>query len=137
MTATDQKTFSMKDPMAIEIEQHDHVCILRCKGRFVAGPEMDYMQTRMGDIKQLDCAQVLADFQEVTSLGSLGVTFLVGVYASVVRKPGGRFVLVGASPHVKHVLDLTQLTTVIPQASDLASGLAALATEPASVTASI
>lgn len=129
MTATDQKTFSMKDPMAIDIEQHDRVCILRCKGRFVAGPEMEYMQTRMGDIKQLDCAEVLADFQDVTSLGSLGVTFLVGVYASVVRKPGGRFVLVGASPHVKHVLDLTQLTTVIPQASDLASALAALATE--------
>ncbi|MGB6944727.1 MAG: STAS domain-containing protein [Bryobacteraceae bacterium] len=129
MTATNQKTFSMKDPMVIDIEQHNRVCILRCKGRFVAGPEMDYMQTRMGDIKQLGCAKVLADFQDVTSLGSLGVTFLVGVYASVVRKPGGRFVLVGASPHVKHVLDLTQLTTVIPQASNLASALAALATE--------
>jgi anti-anti-sigma factor len=126
MTATDQNTFSTKGPMVIDIEQHNRVCILRCRGRFVAGPEMDYMQTRMDDIKRLDCAKVLADFQDVTSLGSLGVTFIVGVYASVVRKPGGRFVLVGASPHVKHVLDLTQLATVIPQAADVASGLAAL-----------
>jgi anti-anti-sigma factor len=135
MTATDQSKFSTKNPMVIDVEQCNRVCILRCRGRFVAGPQMDYMLTRMGDIKRLECTKLLADFQDVTSLGSMGVTFLVGVYASVVRKPGGRFVLVGASPHVKHVLDLTQLASVIPQASDLASGLAVLATESDGSTA--
>jgi anti-anti-sigma factor len=115
--------------MLIDIEQYDRVCILRCKGRFVAGPEMEYMQTKMDDIKRLACSKVLADFQDVTSIGSLGVTFVVGTYTSVMRKPGGRFVLTGVGPLVQHVLDLTGLGTLIPQASDLASGLAVLGAE--------
>jgi len=115
--------------MLIEIEHYDSVCILHCEGRFVAGPEMDYLQTRMDDIKRLACNKVLADFQEVSSLGSMGVTFIVCAYTSVTRKPGGRFVLSGASPHVQHVLDLTRLSTLIPMASDVASGLAVLRAE--------
>jgi anti-anti-sigma factor len=119
----------MVDSMLINIEHYDCVCILRCKGRFVAGPEMDYMQTKLDDIKQLACTKVLADFRDVSSVGSMGVTFIVGIYTSVVRKPGGRFVLVGASPQVRHVLELTRLNTVIPQASDVASGLSGLGVE--------
>jgi anti-anti-sigma factor len=119
----------MADTMLIEIEQYDRVCILHCKGRFVAGPEMEYMQTKLDDIKRRACIKILADFQDVTSIGSMGVAFIVGAYTSVTRKPGGRFVLAGASPLVRHVLDLTRLSTVIPQATDLASGLAVLRTE--------
>jgi anti-anti-sigma factor len=120
---------SMADNMLIEIEQYDCVCILHCKGRFVAGPEMDYMQTKLNHIKELACTKVLADFRDVTSIGSMGVTFVVGIYTSVIRKPGGRFVLAGANSLVRHILDLTRLNTVIPQASDLASGLAVLQEE--------
>jgi anti-anti-sigma factor len=116
--------------MLIDIEQHDRYCILRCKGRFVAGPEMEYMQSKMDEIKRLACVKLLADFQEVTSVGSMGVAFIVGVYTSVIRQPCGRFVLVGSSPQVQHVLDLTGLSTIIPQTSDLASGLSILETEP-------
>ena len=116
--------------MLIDIEQHDRYCILRCKGRFVAGPEMEYMQTKMVEIKRLACIKLLADFQEVNAVGSMGVAFIVGVYTSVIRKPCGRFVLAGVTPQVQHVLELTGLSTIIPQSSDLASGLAILETEP-------
>jgi anti-anti-sigma factor len=112
--------------MLIEIEQRDRVCILRCKGRFVAGPEMEYMQTKMDEIKRLACTRVLADFEEVSAIGSMGVAFIVGAYTSVVRRPGGRFMLTGVNPLVRHVLDLTRLSSVIPMASELASGLAVL-----------
>ena len=115
--------------MLIDIEPYDRVCIVHCKGRFVAGPEMDYMQTKMDDIKRLECNRVLANFEEVTAIGSMGVTFIVGTYTSVMRKPGGRFVLAGVNPVVQHVLDLTRLSTVIPLASDVASGLAILRAE--------
>jgi anti-anti-sigma factor len=117
------------DIMLIEIKHYDNVCILHCEGRFVAGPEMAYMQTKLDDIKRLACNKVLVDFQGVSSLGSMGVTFIVGTYTSVIRRAGGRFVLAGASPHVQHVLELTGLGTVIPQAADLASGLAVLRAE--------
>jgi anti-anti-sigma factor len=122
---------SMVDPMLIEIEHYKGICILHCKGRFVAGPEMEYMcaKAKMDEIKKLACDTVLADFEDVGSLGSMGVTFIVGIYTSVMRRPGGRFVLAGVSPHVRHVLDLTRLSTIIPLASDLAAGLEILQAE--------
>jgi anti-anti-sigma factor len=117
------------DIMLIEIEHYYSVCILHCEGRFVAGPEMEYIQAKLDEVKRLACNRVLADFQGVSSLGSIGVTFIVGVYTSVIRRAGGRFVLAGANPHVRHVLDLTGLGAVIPLAADLASGLAVLGAE--------
>jgi len=115
--------------MLIEIEQQKRVCILRCKGRFVAGPETDYMLTKLDDIKKLGCCRVVADFHDVISIGSTGVAFLVGLYTSVKCKPSGSFVLVGANPLVQQVLDLTGLTSVIPQAADVGSGIASLEKE--------
>jgi anti-anti-sigma factor len=115
--------------MLIDIEQRDRVCILHCKGRFVAGPEMEYMQTKLDEIKRLACTNVLADFQDVAAIGSMGIAFIVGAYTSVIRRPNGRFVLAGVSPQVQHVLDLTRLSSVIPLASNLTSGLAVLRAE--------
>jgi len=116
----------MSNPVLIEIEQNDHICVLRCHGPFVSGQEMEYMQTKLDEIKRMACTRVLADFEHVSSIGSMGVGFLVGAYTSVVKKPGGRFLLTGASPSVRHVLDLTRLNTVIPEAPDLASGIGLL-----------
>jgi anti-anti-sigma factor len=126
-----QTPFPASGPMSIDIEQQGDICVLRCRGRFASGPELDYMQAKMEDIKSLKCAKVLADFREVPSIGSMGVAFLVGVYTSVIRKAGGRFVLAGARPLVRQVLELTRLSTVIPLAPDLASGLTAIRTQSA------
>jgi len=115
--------------MLIDIEQQERICILRCKGKLVAGPGMEYIQAKMDDLKKLACDRVLADFQDVTCIGSMGVAFLVGAYTSVTRRPGGRFVLIGANVLVQHVLQLTRLNTVIQQVPDLTSGLAALGIE--------
>ena len=116
--------------MIIEIEQqYDRVCILHCQGRLVPGPEVKYLHTKMGQIRELECTKMLADFQEVTAIGSIGVDFIVCAYDSVVRQPGARFVLAGANRHVRRVLDLTRLSTLIVLASDLSSGLTILRAE--------
>ena len=82
-------------------------------------------------MKKLKCSRVLADFKEVPSVGSSGIAFIVGIYTSVVKQSGGRFVLTGATPLVKHVLEITKLNTLIPLALDFGSGLAVLRTERA------
>ena len=120
--------------MNIDTEQQNDLCIVRCKGRLIAGPDLDYMRSKMDDIRQLNCSRLLLDFREVPAIGSMGVTFIVGLYTSIVRRPGGRFVLAGVAPLVGHVLDLTRLNTVIPIAPDVESGLAALS-EPSSSAA--
>ena len=118
--------FPISGPMLIDVEQLGEICVLHCRGRFVAGQDQEYIQSKMKEIKKLDCSKVIADFREVHSIGSTGLTFLLNLYTSVARKPGGGFVLVGARPLVQHVLELTRLDTVIPLAADLASGFAAL-----------
>lgn len=89
------------------------------------------MQARLDEVRKLACTRLVVDFQDVTAIGSMGVSFIVAVWKSVVRRPGGRFVLTGVNPRVRLVLDLTRIGTVIPLAPDLASGLAILGVEAA------
>lgn len=112
--------------MLIEVSQIDDVCVLRFEGRFVTGSDPEYLRGKSDELKRLDCAKVLADFREVISIGSTAIGFLVAVYSSVTRSPDGRFVLVGARPRVREVLDLTRLSSILPMAADMASGMAAL-----------
>jgi anti-anti-sigma factor len=116
----------MGKPMIIDIEQQNDLCVLHCKGRFIAGPDLEYAQSKMDEIKTLNCAKLLVDFREVPAVGSMGVSFIVGLYTSVVRGSNGGFVLVGAVPQVRQVLDLTRLSSIIPMAPDMESGLAGL-----------
>jgi anti-anti-sigma factor len=112
--------------MVIEIEQDDGVCVLRCKGPFASGADQEYMRAKIDHIKSLKCNKVLADFREVPSIGSMGLTFIVAVYTAVVKDSGGRFVLAGALPFVRKALELTKLSTVVSLAADTNSGLAVL-----------
>ena len=113
-------------PIAIDVEQYGEVCVLRCQGCFLAGLDEDYIQAKIEDIKQLNCSRVLADLQAVPSIGSIGIAFIVGVYTSIVRTSGGRFVVTGAGPMVQRVLEITRLSTVIPLAADFGSGIEVL-----------
>jgi anti-anti-sigma factor len=76
------------------------------------------------EIKSLGCRKLIADISELDSIGSTGISFFVGLYTSTMKDIPGRFVLVGPSPRVLEVLTLTRLSTIIPMAEDLASGLA-------------
>src|SRR5258706_7057636 len=112
--------------MVIDFEHQNEVCVLRLKGRFVTGADLDYVRTKTDDIKSHNCARMLVDLRELTAIGSMGIGFLVGLYASVMKSAGGRYVLVDPTPRGREALHLTRLTTVIPMAADVASGLAAL-----------
>ena len=111
--------------MVIEVKQQDEVCFLRCAGRFVAGTDPEYLRVKRDEIKELNCKKVLADFSEVSQVGSVGIGFIVGVYMST-RNSGGRFILVGLRPLVREVFDLTHISTAIPLGADISSGLAML-----------
>jgi anti-anti-sigma factor len=112
--------------MLIEVNQIDDVCLLRFEGRFTTGTDPEYLRAKTEELKQLGCQKVLADFREVPSVGSTAIGFLVAIYSSVTKLPDGRFVLVGAQPRVREVLDLTRLSSILPMAGDMASGMAAL-----------
>jgi anti-anti-sigma factor len=112
--------------MLVEVARQDDICVLRLKGRFVAGEDLEELLAKADEIKRLTCGKVLVDLREVPAMGSTGIGFLVGIYTSVTKNADGRFVLVGANPRVREVLEITHLSTVIPMAPDLASGEATL-----------
>src|ERR1700736_5035514 len=106
--------------MLIELHQIDDVCVLRFEGRFTTGSDPEYLRSKSEELKQLGCGKVLVDFREVLSIGSTAIGFVVAIYSSVTKLPDGRFVLVGAEPRVREVLDLTRLSTILPMAADMA-----------------
>jgi stage II sporulation protein AA (anti-sigma F factor antagonist) len=112
--------------MVVEIEHQADICVLRLKGRFLTGADVEYLSTKVDEIKGRRCNRVLADFREVPYIDSTGIGFIVGVYTSVTKTEGGRFVMVGPVRHVREVLDLTRLSTIIPIAADVESGIAML-----------
>lgn len=121
--------------MFIEIRQpYDGFCILHCEGAFVPGPDMQYMEARLDDVRKLAYTRLLVDFQSVTAIGSVGVTFILAAWRSVAQRPGGRFMLTGVIPRVRLVLDLTGISTAVPLAADLATGLAILGGEDAAAS---
>jgi anti-anti-sigma factor len=115
--------------MVIEIESQNDVCILRLKGRFVTVTDPDYLRSQADEIKTGNYSKLLVDLSEVSAIGSTVIGFVVELYTSISKKADGRFTLAGANPHVRNVLDLTRLSTVIPLAADTRSGLAALRAE--------
>ena len=112
--------------MLIELSQIDDVCILRCEGRFVTGTDPEFLRGKLDELKRQDCGKVLVDFRDVISIGSTAIGFIVAIYSSVTKNPDGRFVLVAPQPRVREVLDLTRLSSILPMAGDIASGMAAL-----------
>jgi len=110
--------------VSIEIERRDHICIVRISGRLATGADDRYMQEKVKEIKSLGCRMILADVRELDSTGSTGIGFFVDLHTSVTKNSVGSFVLVGTSPRVFNVLDLTRLNKIIPTAPDLAAGLA-------------
>jgi len=112
--------------MIIELQQKDDIFVVRFQGRIATGADLEYLRTKLEEIRNRRSDRVLADFREVSSIGSTGLGFVVGVYTSVVKVPGGRFVLIGANARVREVLELTRLSTIIPLAEDMSAGLAIL-----------
>ena len=112
--------------MVVEIEGQDDICVLRLKGRFLSGEDLEALRVKVDEIRRSNRGKVLVDLSEVPAMGSTGIGFLVAVYTSVTKNAGGRFVLVGTNPRVREVLEITHLSTVLPMAPDLASGQAAL-----------
>src|SRR6266446_2915284 len=109
-------------PMHINIDRKGDICILRVIGSILPGADSEYLRRKQDEIVTRRCKKVLADFREVPSIGSTGLTFVLSVFENC----GGRFVLAAPNAQVRKVFDVTRLSGVVPIAVDLASGLEVL-----------
>jgi anti-anti-sigma factor len=115
-------TRAVPSPILIKIELLGDLCLLHFMGRLHASAHSDYLNAKMEEIKTLVCTKFLANFEDVTSLDCSGLSFIVSLY----KASGGRLVLMKTQRHVREILDITRLSTVIPLTADIESALAAL-----------
>jgi anti-anti-sigma factor len=116
-------------PMLIEVERDRDVCILRVSGHLLTGTDPGFLRSKTEEIKRQDCVKLLADLRQLESIGSTGIGFLLGIYASICKNQHGRFVMVGLQPRVLKVFELTHLSNVMSIRPDVPSGLEALRDE--------
>jgi len=116
--------------MLIDLLQQDDVCILRFHGRFASGAQLQYLEDKLAEIRELGASKVLADFGEVTAIGSTGLGFVVSIFASVTNRPCGRFVMTGLTPTVRKAFDITRLSEIVPSAPDMDSAITMLRQAP-------
>jgi anti-anti-sigma factor len=93
----------------------EHVVVIRCQGRIVAGAEVNALQAEMDKHTELR-KKVVLHLEEVAYIDSSGLGALVRAYG-VLRAAGGSLQLCHVSPSVLQVLELTKLLSVLPNHS--------------------
>jgi anti-sigma B factor antagonist len=112
--------------MLVDYHFQDDVCILRLRGRFQTGLDVDYLRAKTDELKATGYRKVLADFSDVPYIDSTGIGFVVSLYTSFVNSSQGQFVIAAAPARVREILDLTKLSSIIPIFDNEQSALAAL-----------
>ncbi len=112
--------------MLVEFQSDGELCILRLSGRFATGLDAAYLGERAEEVKRSCCPRVLVDFRDVAYLDSTGIGFLIGLYTSVITRPGGAFGIFSPNAKVREVLDICRLDTIFPIYEDEAAARAAL-----------
>ena len=111
--------------------QLDDLCILQLNGPLAFGHQLEDLRSVKQEMARRNCTNLLVDISAIACLTSTEIGLLVGLYSSILGTANGRYVLVGPNPRVRRILDLTRLSSIIPIATDSASGLAILREQPA------
>jgi anti-anti-sigma factor len=90
----------------------EHVVVIRCQGRIVAGAEVDALQAEMDKHAEIR-KKVVLHLAEVAYIDSSGLGALVRAFG-VLRAAGGSLQLCQVSPSVLQVLEVTKLLSVLP-----------------------
>ena len=97
--------------MEIEREpsQFPDVTVFRLKGPFVIGTMFEFQS----DLRDSSVKGVIVDLSEVPYIDSAGLGVLLGHWSHTQRR-GHKFALVGMSPRVHTIFEITHTDTVLP-----------------------
>ena len=101
----------------------EHVVVVRCQGRIVAGSEIDALQAELDKHTETG-KKVVLHLAEVDYIDSSGLGALVRAFG-VLQAAGGSLKLCQVSPFVLQVLEVTKLLSVLPTHSTEAEAIAA------------
>ena len=96
--------------LSLETRRSGDVIIIHCEGRIVYREEAAALSRVVGETLQ-DTREVILDLEGVESIDSAGLGELVLAHMSAAGQ-GKSVKLSGAKPHVRELLDLTNLSSV-------------------------
>lgn len=103
--------------MRISVEQKDTYAIARLYGELdlnTAGPVRDTLDQAVADSHTLG---LVLNLSGVTFMDSTGLGVILGRFRRL-KERGGQMVIVGASPQVKPVLELSGILRIMPWYAD-------------------
>jgi len=89
-----------------------NVYVIECVGRVVLGDEVKALESAL-EIGEREFKQFVINLSEVSRLDSIAMGLLVR-YAERMNKRGGGFRLAGAPPFVTNLLNMTRLSSMLP-----------------------
>jgi anti-anti-sigma factor len=98
--------------LTLQTQLMEHVVVIRCQGRIVAGAEVNALQAEMDKHAEIR-KKVVLHLAEVAYIDSSGLGALVRAFG-VLRAAGGSLQLCEASPSVLQVFEVTKLLSVLP-----------------------
>jgi anti-sigma B factor antagonist len=114
----------MPSPLHVTRRFAGGVAILELHGRVVLEDGDKNLRDAVDALIAAGQQAVLVDLHDVSYMDSAGIGAVVEVYLRLTHR-GGQCLLLRPSPHVRRVLDLTRLSTVIGTYEDEAAALAA------------
>jgi anti-sigma B factor antagonist len=98
--------------LTLQSQLLEHVVVIRCQGRIVAGAEVNALQAEMDKHTEIR-KNVVLHLADVDYVDSSGLGALVRAYGTL-RAAGGSLQLCHLSPTVLQVLEVTHLLGVLP-----------------------
>jgi anti-sigma B factor antagonist len=118
-------------PLSLETRDVGRVTIVRCKGRLVAGGEVESLRSHIAWLLR-DRRLIVLHLGEVVFVDSSGIGTMVRTLAST-RQVRGDLKLCDVPPHVRKVLELSHLTTIFDAHESEDHAVAAFYRAPAKV----
>lgn len=122
--AVDQPAAERREPLRIEVEQHDRATVVRLVGELDA-EQAAGVRSVLAESVLAGPGHVVVDLARLTFIDSSGLATLVAAHKGS-RASGTSFVLAAPSARVAKVLALTGLRTVFETAPSVEQALAAL-----------
>jgi anti-sigma B factor antagonist len=98
--------------MTIQERQVSGIIVLDLEGRMSASSPERLLGTTVRDLLQRDRKRILVNMEKVPYIDSTGLAQIVEAYHTTTRR-GGAFKLVHLTPHVRELLTVTMLLSVL------------------------
>ena len=114
--------------MLLQIEEHESdggIMIVGMAGKLALGRESQRVEQTVDDLVKKSAKKVIFDLTKVDYIDSAGIG-LLALASGKIREAGGKLVVVAGAGRVLDMLKLTQMTSVITVAGDVAAAQAEL-----------